>query len=133
MKIKLFALLAVNIGLLQGSKPALAHHAFAAEFDRSKAVELKGTVTQVEWVNPHAWVRLDVKDETGAIANWACELGSPNLLTRNGWRRDTLKPGDAIIINGSAAKSGAHVANARTVRLANGQRVFNAGSSGGDQ
>lgn len=133
MRTKCFGILALTLGLLLASRPVAAHHSFAAEFDRQKPVELKGTVTQVEWVNPHAWIRLDVKDENGKVANWAFELGSPNLLTRNGWRRDTLKPGDIIIVNGSAAKSGLHIANARTVRLANGQRVFNAGSSGGNQ
>jgi Family of unknown function (DUF6152) len=110
--------------------PVLAHHSFAAEYDREKPVSLKGTVTAVDWVNPHAWIHLDVKDDAGQVTNWSCELGSPNLLLRNGWRRDTLKPGDAIIIEGTSAKDGAKRANARTVKLANGQRVFNAGSSG---
>jgi hypothetical protein len=108
----------------------LLHHSFAAEFDSSKPVELKGTVTKLDWVNPHAWIFMDVKDDRGNVTNWACELGSPNLLMRNGWARDTLKAGDSIIVNGSAAKDGSHLANARTVRLADGKRVFNAGSSG---
>jgi hypothetical protein len=108
----------------------LAHHSFAAEFDNKKPVELKGTVTSIEWVNPHAWIHMDVKDENGKATRWSCELGSPNLLMRNGWRRNTLKPGDNIIVNGSAAKDGSNIANARTVKLADGTRVFNAGSSG---
>jgi hypothetical protein len=122
--------LAAALAMGAVSVPVLAHHSFAAEYDREKPVSLKGTVTAVDWVNPHAWIHLDVKDDSGQVTNWSCELGSPNLLLRNGWRRDTLKPGDAIIIEGTSAKDGAKRANARTVKLANGQRVFNAGSSG---
>jgi hypothetical protein len=130
MRSRLFAVLAAGIGLLLASVPARAHHSFAAEFDNKKPVELKGTVTSVEWVNPHAWIHIEVKDESGKVTGWNCELGSPNLLMRNGWRKDTIKPGDVIIVNGSAAKDGANLANARTVRMADGQRIFNAGSSG---
>jgi Family of unknown function (DUF6152) len=108
----------------------LLHHSFAAEFDSNKPVELKGTVTKLDWVNPHAWIFLDVKDGNGNNVNWACELGSPNILLRNGWKRDSLKAGDVVVINGSAAKDGSHVANARTVRMEDGKRIFNAGSSG---
>jgi hypothetical protein len=109
------------------------HHSFAAEYDSNKPVELKGTVTRVDWVNPHAWIYIDVKDDKGQVTSWGCELGSPNLLMRNGWSRDTLKAGDSIVVHGSAAKDGSHIANARTVRLANGTRVFSAGSSGDTQ
>ena len=127
---RLFAVLAAGIGLLLAAVPALAHHSFAAEFDSKKPVELKGTVISLEWVNPHAWIHMEVKDESGKATAWNCELGSPNLLMRNGWRKDSIKPGDVIIVNGSAAKDGANLANARSVRMADGQRVFNAGSSG---
>jgi hypothetical protein len=119
-----------TLGFIAAAAPLVAHHSFAAEYDSKKPVELKGTVVEVEWVNPHAWIHMEVKDEAGKATKWSCELGSPNILMRNGWKRDTLKPGDAIIINGSAAKDGSNMANARTVRLANGTRVFNAGSSG---
>lgn len=108
----------------------LLHHSFAAEFDSTKPVELKGAVTRVDWVNPHAWIYIDVKDENGKVTSWGCELGSPNLLMRNGWRRETLKAGDNVIVSGSRAKDGSNIANARTVRLADGKRIFNAGSSG---
>jgi len=107
-----------------------AHHSFAAEFDAKKPVELKGTLLELEWVNPHAWIHMEVKDESGKVTKWDCELGSPNLLMRSGWRRDSLKKGDVIIVNGSAAKDGTNLANAKTVKLADGTRVFNAGSSG---
>lgn len=108
----------------------LFHHSFAAEFDAAKPVELSGTVTRLDWVNPHAWIYLDVKDEKGGVTHWACELGSPNILLRNGWSRDTLKAGDTVIVSGARAKDGSNLANARTVRLADGKRIFNAGSSG---
>jgi hypothetical protein len=108
----------------------LLHHSFAAEFDSTKPVELRGTVTKLDWVNPHAWIYLDVKDDKGTVTHWSCELGSPNTLMRNGWNRDSLKAGDVVTVNGSRAKDGSNVANARTVRLADGKRVFNAGSSG---
>ena len=127
MGLKLFGVFA---GVVLASVPVLAHHSFAAEFDVKKPLELKGTVKDVEWVNPHAWIHMDVKDDSGKVTTWSLELGSPNILMRNGWRRDTLKPGDIIIVNGSGAKDGASIASARTVKLADGQRVFNAGSSG---
>ena len=111
----------------------LFHHSFAAEFDSSKPVELKGIVTKLDWVNPHAWIFLDVKDDAGNVTSWACELGSPNLLMRNGWKRESLKTGDNVVVTGSAAKDGSHIANARTVRLGDGKRIFNAGSSGDQQ
>ena len=118
------------IGLLLAATPVWAHHSFAAEFDDKKVVKLHGVVTEMEWVNPHAWIHMEVKDESGKVTKWDCELGSPNLLMRSGWRRDSLKKGDAIVVSGSAAKDGSNLANAKTVRLADGARVFNAGSSG---
>ena len=110
--------------------PLLAHHSFAAEFDNKKPVELKGKLIELEWVNPHAWIHMEVTDASGKVTKWECELGSPNLLMRNGWRRDTLKTGDRIVVSGSQAKDGSNMANARTVTFADGKRVFNAGSSG---
>jgi hypothetical protein len=121
-------LLSATLLLAAVSLPA--HHSFAAEYDSKKPVELHGTLIELEWVNPHAWIHMEVKDADGKVIKWSCEMGSPNILMRNGWRRDTLKKGDAIIVTGSAAKDGSNMANARVVTMADGKRVFNAGSSG---
>ena len=125
-------LLAVLAGLAVAmAQPASAHHSFAAEFDASKPVTLQGTVTKLEWQNPHIWVYLDVKDDRGNPQPWQCEGGPPNTLTRSGWSRDSLKPGDQITIEGFLAKDGSKTCNARLVKLPDGRTVF-AGSSGGD-
>jgi uncharacterized protein DUF6152 len=110
--------------------PSFAHHSFAAEFDSAKPVELHGTLVELEWVNPHAWIHMEVTDATGKVTKWDCELGSPNLLMRNGWRKEVLKKGDKIIVIGAQAKDASNLASARTVTLEDGKRVFNAGSSG---
>jgi Family of unknown function (DUF6152) len=113
---------------------AWAHHSFAAEYDSAKPVTLKGTVTKMEWMNPHARFYVDVKDESGKVTNWELELGSPNGLMRRGWTRNSLKPGDSVIVEGYLAKDGSSLANARQITLADGRKVF-AGSSddGGPQ
>jgi hypothetical protein len=122
--------LAAGFGLLCSAAPVLGHHSFAAEYDANKPVTLKGVVTRVEWTNPHARFYIDVKDHTGT-ANWNLELASPNVLVRNGWSRKSLNIGDEVTVQGSLAKDGSKMANARVVTLADGRRVF-AGSSAGD-
>ena len=115
-------------GLIMAAAPMLAHHSFSAEYDRSKPVTLKGTVTKVEWMNPHARFYLDVKDDAGKVTNWEFELGSPNGLMRQGLTRNSMKIGDSVSVQGSKAKDGSNLANARTVKLSDGKKLF-AGSA----
>ena len=104
--------------------PAFAHHSFAAEYDAAKPVTLTGTVTKVEWTNPHARFYIDVKNADGTMTNWNLELASPNYLKRAGWSSESLKQGDVVTVDGSLARSGANMANARSVTLADGRKVF---------
>src|SRR5580700_11251780 len=105
MKGRMFAVLAGAVALIASAMPLSAHHSFAAEFDGSKTVTLSGVVTKVEWMNPHTYFYVDVKDaETGKVINWACEMGSPNGLTRQGWTRNTLHVGMVVSLNGTLAK-----------------------------
>ena len=124
MKTKCMALVA-GLGLLLGAAPAPAHHAFAAEYDVKKPVMLTGTVTKVDWRNPHAWFYVDVKDESGKVTNWGFELPSPNGLMRAGWTRNSMKMGDVITVEGSRSKDGSPNANVKTVVLTgSGQKLF---------
>src|SRR5580692_12284252 len=123
MRAKLGILIACGAGLLMSALPVFAHHSFAAEYDASKPVDLKGVVTKVEWTNPHARFYVDVKDENGKVTNWNFELASPNVLGRQGWTRHSLNIGDIITVEGSRAKDGSQMANARTVTLADGKKV----------
>jgi len=119
------------IGLLAAAIPMLAHHSFSAEFDNSKPVSIKGTVTKIDWLNPHIWIYLDVKDDSGKVQSWQCEGGPPNTLTRNGWTKNDVKKGDAISITGTHAKDATNTCNASSIVLADGRKVF-AGSSNPD-
>ena len=118
-----FAYLVAGLALLAPAA-ALAHHSFAAEYDTKKPVSLKGTVTKVEWTNPHARFYIDVKNESGAVVNWNLELASPNVLVRQGWSRHSLNVGDQVTVEGAQAKDGSQMANARSVVLADGKKVF---------
>ncbi len=117
-------LAAAALVALLGARHAVAHHSFATQYDANAPVTLSGVVTKVEWTNPHARFYVDVKEPDGSVTNWNLELASPNVLRRNGWQRDSLKVGDEVLVEGSAARSGAKMANARVVRLADGTRVF---------
>ena len=132
MRTRLTVAVASLVGLLMTAVPVVAHHSFAAEYDANKPIKLAGTVTKIEWTNPHCWFYIDVKNEqSGKVENWALETGNPNALLRLGWRPDSLKVGDAISVDATRARDGSLHANARSMILAStGQKLF-AGSSQG--
>jgi hypothetical protein len=115
--------------LVLAARPALAHHAFAAEFDAKKPVKLRGTVTKMEWINPHAWIHIDVKKPDGTVEEWMIEAGTPNTLLRRGFTKDSLKAGTEVLVDGYQSKDGSLRANGRDITLPNGQTLFLGGSS----
>jgi len=133
MRFRWVMLLASVILAAYGATRVAAHHSFAAEYDHDKPLKLTGAVTRVEWQNPHAYFYIDVKDPaTGRVVNWAFEMAAPAVLQRTGWKRSSMKIGDVLIVEGWAAKDGAHHGNARVVTLAATGERLGAGSSAGD-
>ena len=132
MRTKLAILLGV-VGLLMAAVPMWAHHAFAAEFDAQKPVKLKGTVAKVEFINPHSWIHMDVKDSDGKVTRWMVEGGSPNALFRRGVKKDDLPQGTEILVDGYQAKDGSNRANGRDITFADGRKLFVGGSNPDEQ
>jgi hypothetical protein len=118
----------VLVSLVLAALPLMAHHSFAAEYDEKKPITLTGSVTKLEWMNPHARFYVDVKDASGKVTNWEFELAILNALIRRGWMRTSLKPGDVITVDGYLAKDGSPLVNTKSVTLSDGRKVF-AGSS----
>ena len=128
-----FRILIAGAALLAASSYAWAHHAFSAEFDSSKPVKLHGSVVKMEWINPHAWIYMDVKGADGKVANWGIELGPPNALVKRGWTKASVPPGMEIVVDGFQAKDGALRANGRDVTLPNGNKLFAGADTGGPE
>jgi hypothetical protein len=124
----ILATFAAGLALLVSAVPALAHHAFAAEYDKDKPVKVKGVVTKVEWTNPHIWFFVDVKDENGKVTNWGFSGGPPGMLQRRGITKEVLKPGDMVVVEGFQAKDASNNASGNSVTFENGKKVF-AGSA----
>ena len=119
----------LGAGLLLAGTAVQAHHAFAAEFDANRPVRLQGKITKMEWINPHAWMHLDVEADDGTVQSWMIEAGPPGALVRRGWSRESVIPGTEVLVEGYQAIDGAFRANGRDVTLPDGRRLF-AGSSG---
>jgi len=124
------AVLAGSVGLFLSALPVMAHHSFAAEFDSTKPVEVKGVVTEMDWVNPHSHLRFDVKAEDGTIQHWSAECLPPNGLYRQGWRKGTVKAGDEVTVRGFKAKDGTNYMWAQSVTTADGRRLFSGSPEG---
>ncbi len=130
MRIKILGLV-TGLALLLAAVPVWAHHAFAAEFDANKPVKFRGTVTKMEWINPHAWIHIDVKGDDGKVTPWMIEAAAPNALLRRGWNKNSLPPGIEILVEGYQAKDGQNRANGSVITFTDGKKLF-VGSSAGD-
>ena len=118
--------------MLLPAMPAVAHHAFATEFDAQKPVTMKGVVTKIDWANPHVWFYINVKKDNGTIENWGFEMGGPNSLRTSGWTKETMKIGDEVVVEGSLAKNGSRNVNAKNVTMAStGKKLLAASSQAG--
>jgi hypothetical protein len=130
MRSKLFSVVAgAALVVTAAAVPVIAHHSFAAEFDAKRPVKLRGTVTKMEWINPHSWIHIDVKTADGKTEKWMVEGGAPNALLRRGWNKNSLLPGTEILVEGFQAKDGATRANGRDITFPDGRTLF-MGSSG---
>ena len=130
MRSRLFGVVAgAAFAVAAAAVPVIAHHSFAAEFDAKKPVKLRGTVTKMEWINPHSWIHIDVKTPDGKVEQWMVEGGAPNALLRRGWNKNSLLPGTEIYVEGFQAKDGAMRANGRDITFPDGKKLF-VGSSG---
>jgi Family of unknown function (DUF6152) len=119
----------LSLAIVLGAVPALAHHSFAAEYDREQPVTLKGTLTKVEWINPHGWIYIDVKNDDGKVTNWAVEFGSPNALLRRGLRKTDFPAGVELVVKGYRAKSGSPTINGSSVKFPDGRNLFTGSSN----